>query len=64
MAEIELQVLNVRYLNRHISTLEKVKEVTKAWKKHRNNLGRSINWQFTNTNTRVKLKRLYQSFHS
>lgn len=63
MAEIELHVLNGQCLNRHISTVKKVKEEVAAWEKSRNNRISKINWQFTNKEARVKLKRLYPSVH-
>jgi len=63
MAEIELHVLNGQCLNRHISTMEKIKEEVDAWQNHRNNKGSSINWQFTTKESRIKLKRLYPSIH-
>jgi hypothetical protein len=63
MAEIELHVLNGQCLNRHISTMEKIKEEVEAWENHRNNKTSSINWQFTTKESRVKLKRLYPSIH-
>ena len=61
MAEIEFHVLNGQCLNRHIATIEKVKEEVDAWQKHRNNKNSNINWQFTNKEARIKLKRLYPS---
>ncbi|WP_322518498.1 IS630 family transposase [Chitinophaga sancti] len=63
MAEIELHVLNGQCLNRHISTIEKVKEEVTEWQIHRNNKNSQINWQFTNKEARVKLKRLYPSIN-
>lgn len=63
MAEIELHVLNGQCLNRHISTVEKIKEEIYAWQSSRNNKVCKINWQFTNKDARVKLKRLYPSIH-
>ena len=63
MAEIELHVLNGQCLNRHISTMEKIKEEVDAWKSKRNNKNTKINWQFTTKDARVKLKRLYPSIH-
>jgi len=63
MAEIELQVLNGQCLNRHISTMDKIKEEVEAWQSYRNNKNSKINWQFTNKEARVKLKRLYPSLH-
>lgn len=61
MAEIELHVLNGQCLNRHIATIEKVITEVQAWQEHRNNKNAKINWQFTNEDARVKLKRLYPS---
>ena len=64
MAEIELHVLNGQCLNRHISTMEKIKEEVDAWQSHRNNNVSKINWQFTTKDSRVKLKRLYPSINT
>ena len=63
MAEIELHVLNGQCLNRHISTIEKINEEVDAWQVNRNNKNKKINWQFTNKEARVKLKKLYPSIH-
>lgn len=64
MAEIELNVLNRKCLNRHIETIEKVKDEALAWQIDRNNKTKAINWQFTTKDARVKLKRLYPSVHA
>ena len=61
MAEIELHVLNGQCLNRHIATMDKIKQEVAAWQEHRNNKNSKINWQFTNPDARIKLKRLYPS---
>ena len=63
MAEIELKVLNGQCLNRHINSIKKIKEEVHAWNINRNNRNSKINWQFTNKEARVKLKRLYPSIH-
>lgn len=63
MAEIELHVLNGQCLKRHIATMDKVKEEVEAWKDQRNNKNSKINWQFTNKDARVKLRRLYPSIY-
>jgi hypothetical protein len=57
MAEIELHVLNGQCL------IEKIKEEVDSWKTHRNNKNSKINWQFTNKDARIKLKRLYPSIN-
>ena len=64
MTEIELNVLNGQCLNRHIDTIEKVTSEVLAWQSHRNNKNAKINWQFTNNEARIKLKRLYPSILS
>jgi hypothetical protein len=64
MAEIELHVLNGQSLNRHISTMKKIREEVNAWQVNRNNKNCKINWQFTNKEARVKLKRLYPSINA
>jgi hypothetical protein len=64
MAEIELHVLNGQCLNRHISDITIVKEEAEAWQLSRNNKNSKIDWQFTNKEARVKLKRLYPSIYS
>jgi hypothetical protein len=64
MAEIELHVLNGQCLNRHIAKIEEIKDEAKAWVNHRNNKDAKINWQFTNKDARIKLKRLYPSIYN
>jgi hypothetical protein len=39
--------------------MDKIKEEVEAWEISRNNKKSKINWQFTNKQARVKLKRLY-----
>jgi len=62
MAEIELHVLNGQCLNRYISSIEEIKMEVDAWQRHRNNKNSKINWQFTNEDARIKLKKLYPSY--
>ena len=64
MAEIELNVLNGQCLNRRIDNITTVIRECKAWQNYRNNLNSNINWQFTEADARVKLKRLYPSLQS
>jgi hypothetical protein len=44
--------------------MDKIKEEVEAWQSYRNNKNSKINWQFTNKEARVKLKRLYPSLHN
>lgn len=59
MAEIELNVMIAQCLRRHIPSLEVANRELAAWKRDRDKVKATINWQFTAENARVKLKRLY-----
>lgn len=59
MAEIELAVLQSDCLDRHIATEEQLVKQVKAWQQKRNTKGVKANWQFTNQDARIKLKKLY-----
>lgn len=63
MAEIELHALNQQCLNRHMSSEDLIIKEVKAWQEDRNNKSRKIKWQFTTTDARIKLKKLYPSLH-
>ncbi len=63
MAEIELNVLHSQCLNRRIDNIKIVKKEVEAWQNKRNNLNATINWQFTTEKARIKLRRLYPTFH-
>ena len=62
IAEIELSVLQGQCLNRRIADIETMRNEVDSWQTNRNNQIKKINWQFTTTNARVKLKRLYPKF--
>lgn len=59
MAEIELSVLARQCLDRRIETKEDLERHVSAWEAVRNEGGHQIKWQFTTTDARIKLKRLY-----
>jgi hypothetical protein len=61
MAEIELSVLSRQCLERRIPDKESLTKEIAAWEKHRNEQLRTIDWQFTTDDARIKLKRLYPS---
>lgn len=63
MAEIELHSLNSQCLNRHIADFDEITREVEAWQRHRNNKECKINWQFSTTDARIKLKRLYPSLY-
>jgi hypothetical protein len=43
------------------NTTETLNNEIAAWEKHRNEQLRTIDWQFTTDDARIKLKRLYPS---
>jgi hypothetical protein len=63
MAEIELGVLARQCLDRRIPTQEHLKEEIRIWEEAHNHSGKTIDWQFTIEDAKIKLKHLYPSFH-
>jgi hypothetical protein len=61
MAEIELGVLQQQCLDRRIPDEETRKHAIAAWEKQRNAEQATIDWRFSVTDAREKLKRLYPS---
>jgi hypothetical protein len=59
IAEIELSALTRQCLDRRIPTLHEVASQAAAWHQDRNNAAKTIHWQFTTPDARVKLHRLY-----
>lgn len=59
MAEIELSALKGQCLDRRIPNMSIMQAEVAAWEKDRNNNAKKIVWQFTTSDARVKLKRLY-----
>ena len=64
MAEIELSVLNRQCLDRRIPDMDTLKQEIAAWEENRNEKSNSIDWRFTTTDARIKLKKLYPSIQS
>ena len=62
MAETELSVLARQCLDRRIDDRDLMAREIAAWETARNNAEARINWRFTTTDARIKLKRLYPSF--
>jgi len=62
MAETELSVLSRQCLDRRIESKDTMAAEIATWENARNDAGARIDWQFTTTEARIKLKRLYPSF--
>ena len=61
MVEIELSVLVRQCLKRRLPDVETLRREAKAWAEERNRLGASVEWRFTTTDARTKLRKLYPS---
>jgi transposase len=59
MAEIELSVLERQCLRRRIADPPTLTAEASAWEQKRNQSQTPIRWQFTTTDARIKLRRLY-----
>jgi hypothetical protein len=59
IAEIELSALKIQCLEQRIPEIGKLRSEIAAWEMDRNNRIATIDWQFSTTNARIKLKRLY-----
>ena len=64
IAEIELSAMQTQCLSRRIDNIDIVKSEVTRWQENRNNKNAKIDWQFRTENARIKLKRLYPSFHA
>jgi len=59
IAEIELSAITQQCLNRRIGQIEILKHEIDVWQHKRNGDQKSVIWQFTSEDTRVKLHQLY-----
>ena len=59
MAEIEISALDRQCLGRRLPSLEQAQREVTAWEQARNAQEVRVHWQFTTSDARVKLHRLY-----
>lgn len=59
IAEIELRILSSQCLNRRIPDISTLSQEISEWQNQRNSLNMKVDWQFSNEDARIKLKRLY-----
>jgi hypothetical protein len=64
IAEIELSVLSRQCLDRRILSADALEVEVAAWQAWRDRTGGTVDWRFTTEDARIKLKRLYPSFHA
>ena len=63
MAEIEFSVLAKQCLDRRIADKATLTDEVATWETQRNQNNRTVDWQFSTSDARIKLKRLYPSIH-
>lgn len=59
IAEIELSALTQQCLDRRLPDIDTLRRETTAWATERNARQKGVDWRFTTTDARIKLKRLY-----
>jgi hypothetical protein len=59
MAEVEISVVYEQCLDRHLGQVELLENEIAAWENERNARKAVIDWRFTVTKARDKLRRLY-----
>jgi hypothetical protein len=62
VAEIELSLLTRQCLDRRLPDIPALQQQAKAWYEKRNTKQKSVDWQFTSEDARIKLKSLYPQF--
>jgi hypothetical protein len=62
IAEIELSLLTRQCLRQRVPDMETLRRKSQAWYERRNENQKSVDWQFTCEDARVRLKRLYPQF--
>ena len=62
IAEIELSLLTRQCLRQRIPNMEMLQQQARSWYEKRNVKQKSVDWQFTCDDARVRLKRLYPQF--
>lgn len=64
IAEIELNAMTRQCLDRRIGNLTELSKELSAWESKRNMECKTVHWQFTTKDARVKLRSLYPKFGS
>lgn len=62
MAELDLSVLQRQCLRQRLADRAALETAVTAWATRRNAASQRIDWQFTTTDARTKLRRLYPAF--
>ena len=60
MAEMELSVLARQCLDQYFENRDELDREIQVWREQRDTGAKAVDWQFTNTDARIKLKQLYR----
>ncbi len=63
VAEIELNVVIRQCLGRRIDSINVLRTEVAAWQASRDRVRAKVDWQFTTDDARIRLNRLYPTFH-
>jgi hypothetical protein len=63
IAEIELSVMGRQCLKRRIPDMDTLRTELAAWHTNRNTNQKTVDWQFTTSDARIKLKHLYPIYN-
>lgn len=64
ITEIELSALGKQALKQRIPTQTELAEIVQSWASDRNRKQKGVDWQFTASDARIRLKHLYPKFIS
>jgi hypothetical protein len=64
MAELDLSVLQRQCLRQRLADRAAMERAVTAWTERRNATAKRIDWQFTTTDARIKLRRLYPAYEA
>jgi len=64
IAEIELSAMTRQCLDRRLQSIDLLQAELSEWETVRNDTQKGVEWQFTTSDARIKLKRLYPQFKS
>jgi hypothetical protein len=59
IAEVEISALSRQCLKERIGDTETLRQETQAWERNRNEMQKGVDWRFTTSDARIRLKRLY-----
>lgn len=59
IAEVEISALSRQCLKERIGDIDNLRQEAQAWERNRNERQKGVDWRFTTSDARIRLKRLY-----